>query len=433
MQTKTLWIKEEFLQQIRSGRKTIEVRVAYSNISRLQVGDRLLLNEHYPYTIQRIGRYPNFQTLLAQEDPLAIAPDTPPHRLLEQIRAIYPPEKEKLGVIALQIAPAAELNVHITYQYDLEIIAGLKNQLLPAVTLTAGDDELAASKAHVLVDGRPHRSLLDSNPNLHTVIIPWVGISPETRSLLAEYPHIAVHNLHHNATPVAELAIALLLAASKVIIPYDRKFRQHDWTMRYQRPGPSLLLAGKTVLILGYGAIGQRIAAACKGLGMSTMAIKRTVQHASDQAADEIYALDKLHSLLPRANVLMIGLPLTPQTENLITKTELALLPEHAVLVNVGRAAIVDQEALFTALHSRKLHSAGLDVWYNYPADKDARSSTPPADYPFHELENVIMSPHRAGDTMETDQLRMAHLSKLLNNILEGKPVPNRVDLTLGY
>ncbi len=433
MRTKTLWIKEEYLQQIRDGRKTIEVRVGYRNISRLQAGDLLILNDEDRYIIRRTGHYADFETMLEQENPAAIAPDTPSDELLEQIRAIYPREKEELGVIILEIEPAAALNVHLLYQYDPEDVANLQDQLLPGITLSVGEDTGEQPDYHVLVAGKPKRQHLTSSPNLHSVIIPWVGISPETRTLLAEFPHVAVHNLHHNAAPTAELAVALLLAASKLIIPYDSKLRQHDWRMRYNRPGPSLLLDGKTALILGYGAIGRRVAAACKGMGMTTLAIKRRVEQPSDPIASEIHPMEELHALLPRADVLLICLPLTPETENLIGAQELALLPVNSVLINVGRGPIVDQAALYTALRDGRLHSAGIDVWYNYPPDIDSRTNTPPADYPFHELENVVMSPHRGGDTFETDRLRMSHLSKLLNKILEEKPVPNRVDLEIGY
>jgi ASC-1-like (ASCH) protein len=102
---KTLWIKDEYLQQILSGRKTVEVRVGYSNIARLKSGDILLLNDQHRYVVTHIRHYPDFEALVAAEDPAAIAPDLPEREaLLAACRAIYPPEKEALGVVALEIA-----------------------------------------------------------------------------------------------------------------------------------------------------------------------------------------------------------------------------------------------------------------------------------------------------------------------------------------
>jgi ASC-1-like (ASCH) protein len=105
MRTKTLWIHEEYLDWILQGLKTIEVRVGYSNIARLEAGDRLWLNDQHPYEIRRIGRYLSFEELLAHEDPRAIAPDLEPGDLLAALRELYPTEKEALGVIALEISP----------------------------------------------------------------------------------------------------------------------------------------------------------------------------------------------------------------------------------------------------------------------------------------------------------------------------------------
>ena len=102
---KTLWIKDEYLEEILAGRKTVEVRVGYSNISRLKVGDLLALNELHPYLIQRIGHYADFEELLQHEEASAIAPGVPAGELLSQMRAIYPPDKEALGAFALEIHP----------------------------------------------------------------------------------------------------------------------------------------------------------------------------------------------------------------------------------------------------------------------------------------------------------------------------------------
>ena len=111
MRTKTLWIKDEYLRMILDGRKTIEVRVAYSNLARLAPGDRLLLNEKHAYIIDRIEHYASFEELLTQEEPAAIAPDLPPDELLPAIRQLYPPEKEALGVLAFHLRPESSAGI----------------------------------------------------------------------------------------------------------------------------------------------------------------------------------------------------------------------------------------------------------------------------------------------------------------------------------
>jgi HAD superfamily hydrolase (TIGR01509 family) len=116
---KTLWVREPYLSQILAGRKTVEVRVGYDNIRRLQAGDQLKLNDEYLSTIRRIGRYDGFEEMLAHEDPAAIAPDLPPSELLAAIREIYPPKKEALGAIALEVAPLPAPEAEGTRPYDL--------------------------------------------------------------------------------------------------------------------------------------------------------------------------------------------------------------------------------------------------------------------------------------------------------------------------
>jgi phosphoglycerate dehydrogenase-like enzyme len=324
------------------------------------------------------------------------------------------------------------LRVYLANPPEAKELALLREGLDPAVSLQLGPEQPDEPDYQVFVGGRPSREQLAASDHLQAVVVPWSGVPEPTRELLRSFLHVALHNLHHNAGPVAELALALLFAAAKFIVPLDRALRQHDWRPRY-RPNPSLLLHGKTALILGYGAIGRRVARVCSALGMEGLATRRSVdgiEEGKDGVA--VYPSNRLDELLARTHALIITLPLTGETEGLIDAEALSLLPAGAILVNVGRGPIVDQEALYAALDKGHLGGAGLDVWYNYPEDEAARVETRPADFPFHTLDNVVLSPHRGGAVRETGVLRMAHLARLLNALARGEQ-PNAVDLSAGY
>ncbi len=302
---------------------------------------------------------------------------------------------------------------------------------LPAsVHLTTGPALPAEPRYHILIAGRPSEAQLTASPNLRAVIIPWAGVPESTRHLLMKYPHIALHNLHHNAAPTAESALALLLAAAKFIVPFDQALRTGDWRPRYN-PTPAILLAGKTALVLGYGAIGQRVGHYCHALGMRVLAVRRQPQAVDDFA--EVYALSALPDLLPQSDVVVVTLPLTDATRGLLGEPELQALPAGSVLVNVGRGPVVDEAALYQALKDGPLAAAGLDVWYRYPKEETDRRNTRPSDYPFHELENVVLSPHRGGSVRESERLRLQALAEMLTAAANNQPMPNRVDITQGY
>ena len=325
------------------------------------------------------------------------------------------------------------IHVHLSYPPAPDDLAVLQGELHPNVQLTIGDLPDPA-QYEILVNGRPTPEQLSASPNLHTVIIPWAGVQEVTAQRLRDFPHIKLHNLHHNAQIVAEGMLMLLLSVARLAAPADRALRQGDWGIRYERPFPAQLLHGKTAVILGYGAIGQRLAQLCLGLGMNVHATRRSLRLPITENGITIHPAETLRDLLPQANALLICLPHTPQTDGLLGATELALLPPKATLVNAGRAAIVDEDALYDALASGHLHGAGLDVWYRYPKDETGRANTLPAERPFHELANVLLSPHRTGHVAETEPLRLAALAKLLNAAAaEGKPLPNPIDLTRGY
>ncbi len=322
------------------------------------------------------------------------------------------------------------LTVHMTHEPDPDALAHLRAALRDDVTLTFGETPPSDGRYEVLVAGHPTRDMLAGAPGPRALVIPWAGLPAETRTLLREFPNLAVHNLHHNAIPTAEMTLALLLAAAKWIVPADRALRRGDWSPRYE-PAPALLLHGRTALILGYGAIGQHVGQVLAALGMRVLATRRSLTRAEKR----VYPASALHELLPQAQVVVITLPLTEETEGLIGADELALLPRGSLLVNVGRGPIVDQHALYDALRSGQLAAAASDVWYIYPHETGSRTETFPADAPLHTLDNMVLSPHRAGmggdDAIET--MRMDSLADVLNALAAGDDTFNRVNVDVGY
>jgi len=320
------------------------------------------------------------------------------------------------------------IHAHVLEDFDEPALALLRANLTDSVQLTSGSD--IPADTNILIGGRPAREQLAVCLNLRALIVPWAGVPENTRELLHDFPQVTLHNLHHNAGATAEMALALLFAAAKYIVPLDQKLRANDWSPRYA-PARSLGLEGKTALIIGYGQIGQRVGRVCHALGMNVIATRRNRIEQDDVA--EVHPISDLPQLLPRAEAVVITAPLTPETKGLIGERELAALPHDAVLVNVGRGAIVDEGALYHALKNGQLAAAGIDVWYNYPTDEASQANTPPSNYPFGDLDNVVLSPHRGGDDKDIDVARMRDLAELLNAAARGEKMANQVDLEAGY
>ncbi|MFT6395655.1 MAG: phosphoglycerate dehydrogenase-like enzyme [Bradymonadia bacterium] len=234
-------------------------------------------------------------------------------------------------------------------------------------------------------------------------------------------------HIHHNAAAVAETAIGLLFSAAKRIPQMDRSLRQLDWRPRYAA-NPALRLAGKRALLLGYGEIGARIESILRAIGVNVVVIRRVPRAVGEQT------VDALPTLLPNADILISTLPSTPMTRGLIGAPELNLLPPHAVIVNVGRADVFDECALYGALKQGSIGSAALDVWYHYPSDEASRVGTAPSAYPFEELTNVVLSPHSSGHDTEVESDRVRCVAEVVAAITAGEDVASwAVDLVAGY
>lgn len=324
------------------------------------------------------------------------------------------------------------IRVHLYRKYSSVFDKIFYSNLNQDIKISSGDSIPAPADYEILVYPTPNKAWIDASPNLRAIVIPWAGIPPRTREIMSAYPNISVHNLHHNSFNTAEFGLTLLLAAAKFLIPMDQALRNNDWSPRYQ-PSQAILLRGKTALILGFGEIGQALGAYCLGLGMKVIATKRHPNLYSSDLDIQLFSPDKLYSLLPEADVLFIALPLTEKTENLIGENEIQLMPKGSILVNIGRGPIVNQYALYDSLVSGHLKAAGSDVWYNYPKEKASRQSTPPADVPFGSLVNFVLSPHRGGMVEDVEIQRAQALADLLNAANQNLPIPNKVDLKMGY
>jgi phosphoglycerate dehydrogenase-like enzyme len=303
---------------------------------------------------------------------------------------------------------------------DASAIREMEAKLEGLGTLTQG--ETAPDATTILVAGElteAHRAL----PNLQTVIVPYAGIPRQTAQFAAERG-LTLLNLHFNAASTSEMAVGLLISAARGLAHSDKKLREGHWTGRHDNY-MGVLLAGKTATVLGHGAIGQLIGETLRSLGMTVYGVKR--QASTDDP--QVVGVDQLGEVLEKSHALVVAAPLTPETKGLVGRRELLQLREPRLVVNIGRGPIIDEAALYELCASRAITAAGIDVWYQYPKGDDP---TFPSKFPFHELDNVVLSPHRAGTGDDSEILRTQELSELLVRVLRGETLKT-VTPHLGY
>ena len=298
----------------------------------------------------------------------------------------------------------------------------------PELNVTHATDDRARAKA--LVDCDIAFTWVMNEAELATcTCLKWVhtsAVAVETFCLPQLFArNVIVSNSRGvQSAPIAEHVFAVLLALAKRL-PYivdqqrDRHWAQNDML------GDRLpwLLKGKTLGLIGAGTIGSAIARLATAFGMKVVAITRRPR---DKGADGIEWLNQaaLNELLNQSDALVIAAPLTPQTLNMIGASEMAQMKRGAVLINVGRARIVDHAALNDALRSGHLGGASLDVFHREPL---------PAEDPLWSAPNVIITPHTSG-------FRQGHWDDVIDLFCEnvrryqrGEPVLFRVQPELGY
>ena len=219
---------------------------------------------------------------------------------------------------------------------------------------------------------------------------------------------------------VGEHALALLLAAAKDIPHRTREIASGV----FDQAAPSKALAETTVLILGMGGIGVTVAGMCKAFRMHVVGVGRSGQVVPP--ADEAGSMADLPALLRRADYVVIALPLTAQTKGLVDRRFLAAMKDDAVLVNVARGKIVVEDDLFEHLKAHPGFRAGIDVWWVYPSGTKGQ----PFHHPFHELPNVVMTPHNANAIPGQRRWAMEAALDNVRRFLRGEAPLHVVDVT---
>jgi len=215
-----------------------------------------------------------------------------------------------------------------------------------------------------------------------------------------------------NAHAVAEHAMALILALKRHLhTGRDNQAGKHWRGMISQIGEREDQLGGKTLLVVGLGRIGSRLARLAKAFDMRVVGIRRDASRGGE-GADAVFGHDRLHEQIGSADIVALTCPLTPETTNLIDAKALAAMKPTAHLVNVARGKVVDEPALIAALQEKRLAAAGLDVTQVEPL---------PAASPLWAMPNVLITPHTAGETQRYEDGVIDLLVENLDRLWRGE------------
>jgi len=293
---------------------------------------------------------------------------------------------------------------------------GIGRRIAVTFAASAAHTEPLAT-AEVLLAGQLDPSKLA----VHATRVRWIqSTSAGVEKLVAVMPPGVILT---NASGVhgpkgGEYAMTALLMLNHRVPHFVTRQRAAQWDRAWSTP-----IAGKTVVIIGTGAIGLSAARLARRFGMRVLGVSRTGR--ARPAVERMYRPKDLAKVLPRADLVLITTPLTPETRGLLGRRELDLLPRHAGIVNLGRGRVVDYDALAEKLRKGELSGAVLDVFPEEPL---------PADSPLWSTPNLIISPHCGVDDAEVYVPRCLDIFFAnLERYLDGRPLKNVVDLARGY
>ena len=251
------------------------------------------------------------------------------------------------------------------------------------------------AEADVFYGGRLSREQFERADRLRWIQVPWAGVNtllatPGLSESIASGRVLVTNSSGIMADSVADHVMGTMLMLTRDLANQVRAQDRREWA-RYETESPKRqLLRGKTLGILGFGAIGRAVAIRARAFGMLVIASKRTIDEKPPEL-DEVFASSDVDSLFERSDVIVIALPLTPETRGLIGRERLARMKSTAHLINIARGAVVVESDLIDALRDGVIAAAALDVFETEPL---------PADSPLWSMPNVLATPHSSGAFM---------------------------------
>ncbi|HEX3863144.1 MAG TPA: 2-hydroxyacid dehydrogenase [Stellaceae bacterium] len=284
----------------------------------------------------------------------------------------------------------------------------------------------SAGSADILV-GNHWRADYPAAPKVRLVQSVATGV--ELFDLAALPNGAAVCNSFGHETAIAEFVVMAMLALHHRFFQIAGEFRQHaSWASSWVQSGtPHGEIRGSTLGIVGYGRVGREVARRAAPFGCRILAANRTPREA-DPEVEQVYPLDNLDRMLPECDTVAICTALGPETTGLFTAHRLSLMKPSAFLINIARGQVIDEDAIYAALHDRTIGGAALDVWWQYPtgAEPNRRGSR----HPFHELPNVIVTPHNSGWTGGMVRRRWDEIADNITRFTRGDTLINLVTTT---
>jgi phosphoglycerate dehydrogenase-like enzyme len=270
--------------------------------------------------------------------------------------------------------------------------------------------------------------------NIELIQVHQAGIEKLDLDIIKKY-NVSLCNSHSNSLAVAEFAVALILSIAKKIPYHDKLLREGNWNRESSfeknnfSSNFSSELYSKTIGFIGYGNIGKKISELLNGFKCKKMAIVKN-KNKNYRELDFIGNSKDINYVLENSDYVIVAVPLTDETKRMLNNYNLIKMKKSAYLINISRGEIVEEEALYNILKNNFIAGAAIDAWYNYPEKNE--KIYPYNDLPFNELDNIIMSPHRADLIYDKN----TYLKDAIDNIIRfgnGEELRNIIDLKKGY